>query len=408
MNTRHLRDEQKGFIFLLLIFIIIVSVSIYIYILLQEDSVVKELENDQVLRMLFIVEDENREAVLTNILIYYPVLKKTAIVNIPGNVGAIYDSIGRVDRIDSVYKEKGILTYKQEIEKLIGYKISFYTIFTERDFSRVTDMLGGLRVFIPAPVDVITGHGERCLLPSGAVNLDGDKIYSYLNLTIPDELYLDAQDRLQNITNAFFSSFHDKRSIIFSSRKIFNKYYDLMNINLDKKDAFVLYNLISDMNSESIIRQTVTGSSKVVDGQTLLFPLNNGEFIKEAVRQTTNLLISSGEILASRIYVLEIQNGTSIQGLAHNTSILFQNASYDVLSAVNADRSDYEETVIIDHIGNSEMAKMVGDFIRCKNIQEAVVDLDSVINEDIAKVDFTIILGKDFDGRYVRAKKNKN
>lgn len=408
MNKRHLRDEQKGFIFLLLIFIIIVSVSIYIYILLQEDSVVKELENDQVLRMLFIVEDENREAVLTNILIYYPVLKKTAIVNIPGNVGAIYDSIGRVDRIDSVYKEKGILTYKQEIEKLIGYKISFYTIFTERDFSRVTDMLGGLRVFIPAPVDVITGHGERCLLPSGAVNLDGDKIYSYLNLTIPDELYLDAQDRLQNITNAFFSSFHDKRSIIFSSRKIFNKYYDLMNINLDKKDAFVLYNLISDMNSESIIRQTVTGSSKVVDGQTLLFPLNNGEFIKEAVRQTTNLLISSGEILASRIYVLEIQNGTSIQGLAHNTSILFQNASYDVLSAVNADRSDYEETVIIDHIGNSEMAKMVGDFIRCKNIQEAVVDLDSVINEDIAKVDFTIILGKDFDGRYVRAKKNKN
>ena len=105
---------------------------------------------------------------------------------------------------------------------------------------------------------------------------------------------------------------------------------------------------------------------------------------------------------------MEIQNGTSIQGLAHNTSILFQNASYDVLSAVNADRSDYEETVIIDHIGNSEMAKMVGDFIRCKNIQEAVVDLDSVINEDIAKVDFTIILGKDFDGRYVRAKKNKN
>mgnify|MGYP002511356044 CR=1 FL=1 len=408
MNKRHLRDEQKGFIFLLLIFIIIVSVSIYIYTLLQEDSVVKELENDQVLRMLFIVEDENREAVLTNILIYYPVLKKTAIVNIPGNVGAIYDSIGRVDRIDSVYKEKGILTYKQEIEKLIGYKISFYTIFTERDFSRVTDMLGGLRVFIPAPVDVITGHGERCLLPSGAVNLDGDKIYSYLNLTIPDELYLDAQDRLQNITNAFFSSFHDKRSIIFSSRKIFNKYYDLMNINLDKKDAFVLYNLISDMNSESIIRQTVTGSSKVVDGQTLLFPLNNGEFIKEAVRQTTNLIISSGKILASRIYVLEIQNGTSIQGLAHNTSILFQNASYDVLSAVNADRSDYEETVIIDHIGNSEMAKMVGDFIRCKNIQEAVVDFDSVINEDIAKVDFTIILGKDFDGRYVRAKKNKN
>jgi hypothetical protein len=181
-----------------------------------------------------------------------------------------------------------------------------------------------------------------------------------------------------------------------------------MNVNLDKKNALKLYDLISDMNSESIIRQTVTGPSRVVDGQLLLFPLNNGEFIKEAVRQTTNLLVSSGEILASRIYVLEIQNGTSVQGLAHNTSILFQNASYDVLSAINADRSDYEETIVIDHIGNKEMAKMVGDFIRCSNIQEEKIDDSLVVDEDVAKVDFTIILGKDFDGRYVRPKKNKN
>lgn len=408
MKSRHLRDEQKGFIFLLLIFVIIVGVSVYMYALLQKDSVIEELGNDEVLRMLFVIEDENKEILLTNVLVYYPVLKKAAIVNIPNHVGAIYDSIGRVDRIDAVYKEKGIMTYKQEIEKLIGYKISFYTILSERNFSKITDMLGGLRVFIPAPIDVLTETGDRCLLSSGAVNLDGDKIYSYLNLNIPDEPYLDVQDRLQNITNAFFSSFHEKKSIIFKKNRIFYKYYDLMNVNLDKKNALKLYDLISDMNSESIIRQTVTGSSRVVDGQLLLFPLNNGEFIKEAVRQTTNLLVSSGEILASRIYVLEIQNGTSVQGLAHNTSILFQNASYDVLSAINADRSDYEETIVIDHIGNNEMAKMVGDFIRCSNIQEAKIDDSLVVDEDVAKVDFTIILGKDFDGRYVRPKKNKN
>lgn len=406
MKSRHLRDEQKGFIFLLLIFVIIVGVSVYMYALLQKDS--EELGNDEVLRMLFVIEDENKEILLTNVLVYYPVLKKAAIVNIPNHVGAIYDSIGRVDRIDAVYKEKGIMTYKQEIEKLIGYKISFYTILSERNFSKITDMLGGLRVFIPAPIDVLTETGDRCLLPSGAVNLDGDKIYSYLNLNIPDEPYLDVQDRLQNITNAFFSSFHEKKSVIFKKNRIFYKYYDLMNVNLDKKNALKLYDLISDMNSESIIRQTVTGSSRVVDGQLLLFPLNNGEFIKEAVRQTTNLLVSSGEILASRIYVLEIQNGTSVQGLAHNTSILFQNASYDVLSAINADRNDYEETIVIDHIGNNEMAKMVGDFIRCSNIQEAKIDDSLVVDEDVAKVDFTIILGKDFDGRYVRPKKNKN
>ena len=54
------------------------------------------------------------------------------------------------------------------------------------------------------------------------------------------------------------------------------------------------------------------------------------------------------------------------------------------------------------------MAKMVGDFIRCSNIQEEKIDESLVVDENVAKVDFTIILGKDFDGRYVRAKKNKN
>lgn len=83
MKSKHLRDEQKGFIFLLLIFVIIVGVSVYMYALLQKDSVIEELENDEVLRMLFVIEDENKEILLTNVLVYYPVLKKAAIVNIP-------------------------------------------------------------------------------------------------------------------------------------------------------------------------------------------------------------------------------------------------------------------------------------------------------------------------------------
>ena len=84
-----------------------------------------------------------------------------------------------------------------------------------------------------------------------------------------------------------------------------------------------LFSTLSDVDSESIIRQTITGSARNVDGQFLLLPLNNGEFIKEAIKQTTNMLVSADGSLTSRVYVLEIQNGTNKQGLARNTSILF-------------------------------------------------------------------------------------
>ena len=136
-------------------------------------------------------------------------------------------------------------------------------------------------------------------------------------------------------------------------------------------------------------------------------PLNNGEFIKEAVKQLTNMLKSEDGTITSRVYVIEIKNGTEIQGLARRTSTLYKDASYDVLAAVNADSQDYEQTVIIDHIGNETAAKNVGELIRCTNIKQidSTTEVKDYTSE--AKVDFTIILGKAFNGRYV-VKKSSN
>lgn len=407
MKRFKMRDEQKGAVLLLVIFLILVGVGIYLALSLKTDNVSEKLENDQVVRMLCVLEDGKKNAVFSSVLIYYPVSGKAAAVNIPGNTGAIYQSLGRVDRIDDVYREKGIELYRKEIEKLLDCNIPFYMVFETADFMKVTDMLGGLRIFIAEPVDVISETGERQLLPSGAVLLDGDKISTYLNYRVEDETLSDIQDRYQNVVAAFFTALHDKRSQIFSNKEIFNEYASFMHVNLKTNDARRLLARIADMDAETIVRQSVTGPLRVVDGQKLMFPLNNGEFIKEAVKQSTNMLISNSGAYASRVYVLEIKNGTTIQGLAHNTSILFQNASYDVLSAVNADRTDYEKTVIIDHIGNKEIASMVGDFIHCKNIQEEEVDLSKPESDTAADVDFTIILGKDFDGRYVRPSRNE-
>ena len=112
------------------------------------------------------------------------------------------------------------------------------------------------------------------------------------------------------------------------------------------------------------------------------------------------MLTTKGGIQTSRIYVLEIQNGTSEDGLARRTAERFRNASYDVLSPVNADKL-YNNTVIIDHIGNHEIAMMVGEFIQCTNIQEAEIKTEEEFESNTANVDFTVILGKDFNGRYV-------
>ncbi|MBR4600850.1 MAG: LCP family protein [Treponema sp.] len=393
-------NSNKGAFLLILIFLILISVTVGLALSLRVNTIDENLKSDRVIKTLVVMEDKNR-VLFTDVFVYYPVSQRGALINILGNTGAIFSSLGRVDSIDSVYLEKGIDAYKSEIEKLVGQSIPFYIVLNLSKFGELTDMLGGMKIFIPSPVDTKNDEGERWLLPSGVVTLDGDKIRTYLNYERNDEPDEDLIERRQNVLLAFFSALVRNEKII-RDKKSFSELGKKMISNLDEKEFHRLMSVISQVDSEHLLPQSITGSKRVVDGKTLLFPYYDGQLIKDVFKQVSNSLISLDNANVNRTYVLEIQNGTMVQGLARNTMALLQSAGYDILSTGNADSNDYEKTVIINHIGNTEIAKSLGDFIHCTNIVEESVSEDAESATAASNVDFTIILGKDFDGRYVK------
>lgn len=393
-------NSNKGAFLLLLIFLILISVTVGLALSLRVSTVDENLKTDRVIKTLVVMEDKKR-VLFTDVFIYYPVSQRGALINILENTGAIFSSLGRVDSIESVYLEKGIDSYKAEIEKLVGQSIPFYINLNLTKFGELTDMLGGMKVFIPSPIDAKNDEGERWLLPSGVVSLDGDKIQSYLNYERSDENEEDLIERRQNVILAFFAALSRNEKII-RDKNSFAEISKRMNSNLDDKEFHRLVSIISQVDSEHLTPQTITGSKRIVDGKTLLFPYYDGQLIKDVFKQVSNSLISLDNANVNRTYVLEIQNGTTVQGLARNTMALLQSAGYDILTTGNADSNDYEKTVIINHIGNAEIAKSLGDFIHCSNIVEESVSLDADSTTAVSNVDFTIILGKDFDGRYVK------
>ena len=396
---KKLRNEQKGLLFIALILIVILAMSLFFARSLKTNSVKDALEHDTLLRTLFVVQNEEGNALFSNVIVMDTSTKKAALINLPGYTGAIFQSLGRTDKLEKVYNELGMASYKTEVQKLLGISIPYTTMVKLEDFIHLCDMFGGMRVFIPSPIDCVSEDGERWLLPSGAVTLDGDKIAVYLQYEEDDETEDTIQDRYQNVMGAFLTGLHDQSFKIFNTKQNFRRFSVNLNSNIADDEEETLYNEIAQIDTESIIKQTITGSLRNVDGEQLLFPLNNGEFIKEAVKQTTYMLMSSDGTISNRIYVLEIQNGTKTQGLARRTATLYQNASYDVLSAVNADSNDYAETVIVDHIGNEAVARQVGELIRCTNIKQADEMEDGSSSDSM--VDFTVILGRDFNGAYV-------
>ncbi len=383
-------------IFIVLIVLILSAMFFTIFFALNTNLVEEVLKNDQIIKLLLVVEDGGGNAMSTTILTYYPVSKRGALIDILGNSGGIYSSLGRVDRIDAVYKEKGIDVYRNEIEKLVDMTIPFSIEISLDDFSVLADLFGGFDVSVQSPIDDVI-DGVYYLLPSGQIKLDGDKLVTYMTYEGLLEDSLDKQYRMQNTIVSFFKALGENANEVFKENS-FRQYEKRMKANIGSDDFYNLLETISEVDAERLFPQVITGSERVVDGEVLLFPHNNGQLIKDVVSQRVSALVS--ETTFSRVYSLEIQNGTNIQGLARNTSSLLRSTGYDVVSVINADRDNHEVTHIIDHIGNEEVAKALGDFIDCENVVRG--ELDTTVSENNRLVDYTIVLGSDFDGRYVR------
>lgn len=383
--------------FLLAIFLILIAVGLILIVNLQTDTVADVLENNQLLNILFILED-NGEPLFTDLLLYYPGSERGALFDIPGNTGMIYKSLGRVDRIDAVYKEKGLNEYRTEIEKMCDISIPFTIVMNLKQFSTLTDLLGGLKVFISSPVDV-KSENERFLLPSGSVLLDGGKIVTYAKYSTPEETQADVQERMQNLMLSFLTALNKKSSFVLN-KSVFPLFVKNMQTNANKEALYKLISFISALDTERLTPQSITGKKQEVGGNVLLFPDFNGKLIQDIFKQTMSSIVSASDTAHSRVYVLEVLNGTTTQNLARDAGILFRSFGYDVLNVANAEGS-YQETVIIDHIGNAEVAEAVAKIINCKNIETDEVASSVSFQDDDSLVDFTIILGRDFNGRNV-------
>ncbi len=394
---------DRSILFLLIIFTVLLVTGAVLIFSMKTDPLQESLSQDSLLKVLVVIEHE-KMPVSSHILAYYPGSNRAAMFDIPGETGLILKSLGRVDRIDAVFAEKGIRNYKTEIERITGISVPFYLTATLDNFARLTDLVGGLEVFIPTPVDTVSGS-ERVLLPSGAVTLDGDKVISYMTYTDSLDQEGESAARKQRAVLAFFKKLNDNSSKVFSDR-IYPVLSSCLESNVPEKSKKDLLAELSRIDAERLVPQRVTGSLREVDGKELLFPFYDGQLLKDIVRQTLGGLASEVAEAQERIYALEILNGTRKQGLARKTSELYQSFGYDVIAVRNADTAEYEETVLIDRIGNDAVSKSIAQVIQCENVQTA--SLESFDGEDPgsfgteASVDFTIILGKDFDGRYVR------
>ena len=389
---------QKNSFFLVLIVLVLISSFVLLYFKINRDSTDSSTANDEVVKILIIAENDG-VPISTNMIAFYSTTKRAIMFDIPNNTGMILDELGRTDGISSLYKEKGVEVFKAKVERLVGIKIPYYIVCSLDDIARVTDMLGGISLFIPTPVDV-TQENKRILLPSGSVLLDGEKSIDYLLYTTENDNEGDAASRKQKAIIAFFRRLTEESSYIFDS-KHFPSISLSFKSNMETRELKLMFQSLSSLDLERLSPQRVTGSIRMVDGKELLFPFRAGLQLKEIIRQTLSTLASEDGVSLERVYALEILNGTEVKNLAKTTAEIYSSFGYDVVQIGNAESSDVKKTLLIDRIGNPSIAKIVSQVIQCSNIQTAEIKRNEEYYGTETGVDFTLIIGSDFNGYFV-------
>jgi hypothetical protein len=185
------------------------------------------------------------------------------------------------------------------------------------------------------------------------------------------------------------------------NRAILLPYLSFMQTSLNQRAKIRLLEEFARIDMDRINIQTVGGNLREVAGKIQLVPYYDGNLVKDIVRQVLGTLTNPVDSLHSeRVYTVEILNGTSQNGLAGRTAEILRGFGYDVISTGNAPHAGYENTIIIDRSGVEGMAESFAGIIRCKIISQENSGRESQEGVEY-RSDFTLIIGRDFNGRYV-------
>jgi anionic cell wall polymer biosynthesis LytR-Cps2A-Psr (LCP) family protein len=377
---------------------------VFAAISLRANPIEEALSGDRVINTLFVIERGGRP-IGSYVLTYYPGTRRAAIFDIPGELGLILQRIRRVDRIDSIYDPQRIAPFETEIEGLLGIDINFSLVFETENLRKIVDLLEGVDIFIPSPVELYQ-EDPPILFPSGFTRLDGDKARLYATYEIPEESGELIHFRRQRFFLGLIKRLGEQNEAL-KNPPVARIYQGLLKTSVNPRTRTRLFDELARIDTDRVSIQSVGGNSREVSGQTLILPYYDGDLIKQIVLQAAAALTRPAEGSAGeRVFTVEILNGTTTTGLAGRTAELLRGFGYDVISIGNADNSSHDQTLIIDRSGYEEVVQDLAGTIRCGNIlvegsSRESPELDMNIRNFEYRSDFTLILGKDFDGRYV-------
>jgi polyisoprenyl-teichoic acid--peptidoglycan teichoic acid transferase len=411
--VKRVRIDRAIFLVVAIV-VVVVGAGFFVAAYVRTDAISDLADDGAQISILFALElPDNR--LITEVLFFDTGTNRAALFDIPSNTGVVVESLNRVDGVDTVYWNDGVELYREAVSDLLGASLDFHVAMTMAGMETTVDLLEGIPLFV---ADIPNEGPDAIRIPTGDVVLDGAKMQSYVAYSSPNERERERIARSQKAIAGMVDRFGEKSNLVADPVGL-GILFDAVQTNIDRRAFVSLAAILGSLEVDRIITRQVEGTMRQVEtgGETgaelgaeagaeagagvsdeteqLLFPHQEGRWLAESVRQVVENLQSQEALRDENLVIrLEILNGTGNTGLARRTAELYRSYGFDVVTVGNAASEEVAETIVVDRVGNEIFTNRTAEIIRA-----SLVDLQL---ESQAGVDVTIILGEDFDGRYVR------
>lgn len=352
---------------------------------------------------------------------------RAALLSIPRDLYAPYPD-GSWRKINAAYaygvyetdEESGPAAISNILGSLFKINIPYYVVVDFSGFEQIIDSVGGLDIYVERafsdhtyPLD--EESTTTISFEQGWQHMDGSTALKYARSRMGNNgegSDFARAKRQQKILLALKEKVLKGQTLFnpITMNRLSSRVANNIDTNVESWEALRFYQLASDVTGEQVVRVNLSDAPGGIlksaissEGAYILQPLN-GDY--NLLGQVVPQLFTNGELVQEAARV-EVQNGTSVAGLATTKADALARLGYKVTYIGNAENLDTGKTIIYDLTGgtrptalaalrlnlNAEVASSVPNWL-----SDTVSEYNLSSSEKpktYSEADFLVILGKD-------------
>ena len=325
-----------------------------------------------------------------------PIDHKTAMLSIPRDLYVPIEGAG-MNKINTAYAFGDAPLAKQTVSNLLDLPIHYYLRLDFEGFKKLIETIEGVDVDVPVDLydnlypDEADGY-EVLQVSAGQQHMDGTLALKYARSreTTSD---FDRAKRQQLILSAVRSKALSLE--ILSNPKKIAEMIDLLGdhlrTDLQPWEMEKLAEIAKDVDPSLVVNAVLDDSADnylygdSVSGVGYVLRPNAGDFSE--IQKYAHSIFQDA-FLSKEAATIVVQNGTERQGLGQRIADKLTGYNYNVTSVSDADKKDYQKTVIIDYTGGKKpytlsfLQKRLSAEVKKESSQNPPADLLIIVGEN--------------------------